>query len=540
MNEHINKIVSPLKEFWAKQDKKRRIILISSIAAIVLIAIVIVAMLNTKQYVVLFDNLSTEESREAFTALGENAVKCKQEGTTLMVEKNAEPSVRMQMATAGYPKDIPNNDYLNANKNFMSTESDKRIAGKQQLEIRMKAAIETIDNVNKAIVTIVTTEDNGAVWQEDNSPATASVMLTLANGTKLDPKQVSGIKNIVATSVMGLEAKNVSIADQSGNVLQDASEMNYMDINNFKLAIQEKFENNMKKQISDFLSPVYGAQNFALKVTSDMDLDKKVQEIIKYTPSTDDGKGIVSESDKKEEAIKPEDGAGGVPGEESNADLPNYVGITTDGKNIYYKNYENMKYLVNKATEQITGEAAKMANLTVTVAINRKARVLNQQALAGLQQTVANAAAISPAKVAISNEEFVGIDVSEIEKKPILSDTMLIFLMTLGTILLIASVIAIIVINRKIKKNRLAAAILAEQQAQERALMFGANNHGGGTGLNTTPLVDMPNMEEDLKNQPESKELALKKEIQDFSVKNPEIVAQLLRTWLRGDDEGEQ
>ncbi|MEG2428966.1 MAG: flagellar basal-body MS-ring/collar protein FliF, partial [Oscillospiraceae bacterium] len=531
MNEHINKIVSPLKEFWAKQDKKRRIILISSIAAIVIIAIVVVAMLNTKQYVVLFDNLSTTETREAFAALGEDAAKCKQDGNKLLVEKKSEPSVRMAMATAGYPKDVPNNDYLKDNKDFMSTDSDRRIAAKQNLEIRIKDTIETIDGVEQAIVTLVTTEDNNVVWQTDTSPATASVMLTLKSGVKLDPKQVSGIKTLVATGVRGILVKNVSISDQTGNVLQDASETNYVDINNFKLAIQQKFESDMKKEIGEFLSPVYGANNFTLKVTADMDLDEKIQEIIKYTPSTDDGKGVLSEGEKSEEAIKPGDAAGGVPGEQTNADLPNYVGITKDEKNIYYKDYENYKYLVNKATEQITSQAAKMQNLTVTVAINRKARVLNQQSLANLQLTVANAAAISPAKVAISNEEFAGIpDLPEVKKKPLLSNTMIVFLMTLGTTLLLIAIISIFVINHKIKKNRLEAAILAEQQAQERELLFGANNIGAGTGMNTTPLIDMPNMEEDLKNQPESKEQALKKEIQDFSIKNPEIVAQLLRT----------
>ena len=34
----------------------------------------------------------------------------------------------------------------------------------------------------------------------------------------------------------------------------------------------------------------------------------------------------------------------------------------------------------------------------------------------------------------------------------------------------------------------------------------------------------------------ETREEALKREIQDFSRNNPEIVAQLIRTWIRGEE----
>lgn len=36
---------------------------------------------------------------------------------------------------------------------------------------------------------------------------------------------------------------------------------------------------------------------------------------------------------------------------------------------------------------------------------------------------------------------------------------------------------------------------------------------------------------------PETREEALKREIQDFSKHNPEIVAQLIRNWMRGDEQ---
>ena len=37
-------------------------------------------------------------------------------------------------------------------------------------------------------------------------------------------------------------------------------------------------------------------------------------------------------------------------------------------------------------------------------------------------------------------------------------------------------------------------------------------------------------------NSEESREAMLKKEIRDFSKTNPEIVAQLIRTWLKSDE----
>ncbi len=48
---------------------------------------------------------------------------------------------------------------------------------------------------------------------------TASVLVDLTDGTELSSSQVQGIAHLVASSVPSLDASNVTVVDNNGNVL---------------------------------------------------------------------------------------------------------------------------------------------------------------------------------------------------------------------------------------------------------------------------------------------------------------------------------
>ncbi len=524
MNEQVGKYLKPVKTFWGKQSKKKKITFISVLLGILLISVILVLILNTKQYAVLFSGISQEEAVEVTKMLNEQGTEYKAEngGTTILVDKQKEAIVRMQMSNAGHPRTAPNYDFFKSNVDFMTTESEKRTFKIYQLQERLKASIETIQGVKQAIVTISAPEDNGWAWEEDKLEATASVTLTLVSGSTLEPTQVNGIKKLVATSVPGLKAEKIAVVDSTGNELKSSDSMTYVDINNFKLDIENKFQNDVRNNIMRSIAPVYGEENITVTAKSTMSLDKKIKEIISNTPSTEDDKGIITESTVDKGAIKPQE-AGGVPGTETNSDLPNYVGVADDGKTIYYKDYSNYKYAVNKITEQITTDAAQLQDLTVSVLINKKERLLNEEDSESVKRVIANAAGVSPAKVEVYNPEFKNTGTKPLDETPggILENKVFIFSMSAAAMLLLIGLIVVFLINRKLKKRR----------NHEEVLEIGEQ-------MNITiPQEKLPNMTEDLKNVPESKEQVLKKEIKEFSSNNPEIVAQLLRTWLKGDDD---
>jgi len=66
-------------------------------------------------------------------------------------------------------------------------------------------------------------------------PATASIMLKLKPNAQLSKSQVKGIVNLVAHSVQGLQAENITIVDNMGKILNDPSESDEKNVGNTTL-----------------------------------------------------------------------------------------------------------------------------------------------------------------------------------------------------------------------------------------------------------------------------------------------------------------
>lgn len=528
MNELVTKYLTPLKTFWIKLGKKMQIILISVIGGVLVLAIALTLLLGQKKYVALYTNITTDQSTEVLAALAAIGAECKVEdgGKTILVDEKVEPKVRMQMASTGFPKVVPNYDFFLNNIDFMTTESEKRSIELFSMEIKMRDSIKSIEGIEDAIVTIARPpEEKGYAWESDTYKPTASAQVFLLPGVKLTGEQVSGIKNVVASGNIGLSVGDVVVTDGSGNILKGSEDTQYVDINNFKLDIEHQISTEKRNQILSTIGPTFGTSNIDVGVNVVYNLDKKIKELITHTPSTEDGNGIVNESEIDKEQIKPDGTNGGVVGEENNEEPPEYAGVTLDDGNIYYKDYENYKYAVNKATEQITSEAGFLENVTAGISINQTARNLTNDEKQELIQMVANVAGISAANVTVLNlpfdvPEVLGEGEQEIWQNPI-------FIMSVSgaALLLLIVLVIVFIVNGKIKKKRKALAEAAEAEALANANAI------------VIPVGDSLNMEEDLKNTPESREHALRKEIQDFSVKNPMIVAQLIKTWLRGEND---
>ncbi|MEG1027369.1 MAG: flagellar M-ring protein FliF C-terminal domain-containing protein, partial [Oscillospiraceae bacterium] len=207
-------------------------------------------------------------------------------------------------------------------------------------------------------------------------------------------------------------------------------------------------------------------------------------------------------------------------GAETNADIPNYSGITADENNIYFKDYSNYKYAVNKTTEQITSEAGTLSDLTVTFTVNKSKRVLSEEDKVEFQRAVANAAGVPITKVQILNTEFYS-DTTDIETSVMpMSDSAYVMWVSICSVLLLAVIIGLMIMNDKMKTKQ------AEMDKFEEQIII--------------PVADaVPSMEDEIKKAPESRENALRKEIKEFADNNPLIVAQLIRTWLRGDEDDE-
>ena len=463
-----------------------------------------------------------------------------------MVPKDEENSLRMDLANMGYPKTAPNYDFFTSNTDVMTTDYEKKTIEKYQLNQRLEAVIETLDGVKNANVTISIPEENTYAWSKDTTKPTASVSITLYGENSLNTKQVNGIKQLVSKSVPNLTAENVAVIDtSSGEELGGASDgSSQVDLSQFKRTIEKAYENDVESSVMKVLGPVFGANNVGITAKSVMDVDKKIQEIITYKPSTEGGNtGVIS------------DGAsGGAAGAETNSDITTYPGVTVDGNTIYAKDEKSYKYLVSQVKEQVQGDAASIKDLTISVVINQQ--MMNDTQRTQIANLVAHAAAIDPSKVVVYNAPFAEKPAAETASNGLITPEMtrILIFVGIGAAALLLLIIILLAVTRARKRKMVEAEgeeIPVPEDFYELTPVSGQEPEEEAEEDPEALAREQARKEaeEALRSKKEAlealeksrevrsgKEEVLRGKLKDFAAQNPEIAAQLIRTWLRGDD----
>jgi flagellar M-ring protein FliF len=180
MSEQLKNIWKNVTEFWGKLNKRKKTLIIGGLLVLVIGALIITFILNNKDYVVLFRNMDEAESVEVMKQLQESKIDYKyQTDGTILIPKEQESLLRMQLAQAGHPRTGINYDIFTENIDFMTTDYEKRQYEIFQLQERLQSSIETIDGVKEAIVTINLPQDKSFAWETDKKESSASVKINL-------------------------------------------------------------------------------------------------------------------------------------------------------------------------------------------------------------------------------------------------------------------------------------------------------------------------------------------------------------------------
>ncbi|QSX07202.1 flagellar M-ring protein FliF [Sedimentibacter sp. zth1] len=286
MEEQLKNSGKNIIEFVKKLSKKVKIIIISATSVLIIGAIILTIIMNKTNYVVLFSDLEDEEVTEVMAKLKDKNVEYKYEksGQILIPEKN-ESLVRMQLSEEGYPHSGLNYDIFTKNIDFMTTDYEKRKYDLYQLQERISASIETIKGVKEAIVNIAIPENDNYAWDTNKDESSANVKINMFSGYALTKSQVSGIQNLIKTSIVGLKTENISITDTDGNDLTTSNELMQTDTLKLKLEIEREIQNEVESNIAKLLTKGYGKDNVEVSAKCNINLDKKISENLQYIPN---------------------------------------------------------------------------------------------------------------------------------------------------------------------------------------------------------------------------------------------------------------
>jgi flagellar M-ring protein FliF len=201
-------------------------------------------------------------------------------------------------------------------------------------------------------------------------PVTASVMIELRQNMILTPKQIIGIKNLVASAVSRLKPENVKIINQYGDLLGENDELTANnELLKAELIYKKRYEKALETKIKDILAPIVGGYNKVVaKVDVDFDFSKVKSKAEIFSPDNVVRSEQITE--EKREGYSPKQ-IGGVPGAVSN--IGPVQGLKSQAlKNKYSKSTTTTNYEISKTIKDTTENFVKIKRITAAVVVDGK------------------------------------------------------------------------------------------------------------------------------------------------------------------------
>ncbi len=531
MKEKFQQYKEQFKAVVSKMNSKTKKIIIAGMAGLVIFAIVLAVLLNRrpKDYEVLFSGLSAEGTQQVIGKLQESEIDYQYNNNgDILVPSSVIDQTRAELALEGYPKDGLGYSIYLENTGLMTTDSDKARYELYDLQNRMAATIMLIDGVRDATVSIALGEDSKYVLSDtDTQDTTASVVVTMEDGGSPTTQQVKAMQRLVSFGVAGLEEENVAVVDSNGNDLTNTEEEEQLTSQDSE-EVAQLVESQISSRVMNVLAPFYGEENIRISSKAQINMQTLVRESITYTTpdkiDEEDKEGLISHTSGGVEISGSKDAvASGVAGSETNSDIPEYdTGDDEEGVEGYGNRYWDTDYLINQIKEQGQVTPGALEDLTISVAINGDS--YGTLTANDIRALVGNAAGIREAdwnsKISVVSAPFYQ-PISEPEEEeegfsPTAWFTSPIFFIVLAVvlILLVVALVLFILGSKRKKKKRL---------AEEEAAALAAAQLENDSAFNQE-LIDFQN----------DRGMELKQNLREFTEENPEISAQLLRTWLNG------
>ena len=539
-----------LKEMWqnlSQKSKKLLAIIASSTLLVIVVAIFLIARGHKTEYQTLFTSLSQSEAQQVVSLLQEQNVPYLYDGKSgsLKVPAQSVDTLRAQLLSKGYPKSgFTYNMYI-GNSGLMTTESDKKQYTLYDLQDRLGATVRLFEGVRDAKVTIAEgTEQNYALESDEPIEASASVVVTMEEGKSLGEKNAEAIKNLVARSVKGMNFTKVSVFDAGTmeEVGKDADEEgggSATSITNLTATV----ENNIATNIKRVLAKIYGMENLAVSVKGTLNMAKLIQENTQYSVpekmEANDKTGLLhNEEVAGENAGSSGENAAGVAGADANADTPRYT--TQNGNNSANDGYANSsatrEWLYNVLKEQKEISPGVLEDATVAVVINTDDTSIPERDLINL---VADASGISREeagdKITIlrslnkTNVQKKEEEKTDTEKQTVLSRFPLWALIGAAVSAFLLLLILILLILRAKKRKKLKM-LMEEEKANQEALSVKPSDE-------IAPIDDTPDEYELNAEGRMIHGMKLKKSIGEFADQNPQVVAKLIQSWMREEEQ---
>ena len=374
-----NRLSTLLNKYSASQKRNMAV----TVGFLIVAVVITVWAMSRPHYVTVMAGLDNKSLGQVQNELQTLGIPNEISGSSVLVPAAQANTARAQLAVAG----IPQSGYIGysqlANSPIGQTDAQFNLQVLNALQENLNQTIDTMNGIESAEVYIVEPQQALFVTQPTTG-AKASVYVQVAPGAQLTPAQVSGIQNLVAHSVTGMQPSDVAVVNQDGVTLSGSDAIGAMSGTSNEIAMRQNLESSLQQAIANELNQIVGYGNAVVAVNENVTFNQVSTNSTRYTPASGQQTGLIA-SQQKATSTSSSPSAGGTSGvvgaASSNPGLPTYTGTTnTTGNSTSSTSNTITNYDNGKVTQTIVSDPMQINGIDVSVLLNSKVNALKSAA----------------------------------------------------------------------------------------------------------------------------------------------------------------
>ncbi|QLE87550.1 flagellar M-ring protein FliF [Shewanella sp. Scap07] len=363
-------LLSSAKAKWQRFNRGDRQVLVLAVLACVVACVIVLLLWTASQgYRPLYghqDKVDTAQVIEVLEAEGIN-YQIETNSGLILVQEDKLSKARMLLAAKGVKAQLPSGMESLDNSGIGTSQFMEQAKYRHSLEGELSRTIMALKSVRTARVHLAIPKRTLFIRAQPELPS-ASVMLDLYAGAKVQANQIEAIANLVSGSVTGMTPERVQIVDQEGNHLSAGVAMN-QDITQARdrqLKYTQELEQSLINRASSMLAPVLGQENFQVQIAAQVNFNQVEETREAIDPDT------VVRQENSSTAETNSELALGIPGALANQP----PGNDADENNNASRNLnqqQSRQFEVGRSVRHTRFQQMQLETLSVSVLLNNQA-----------------------------------------------------------------------------------------------------------------------------------------------------------------------
>ncbi|MEM9864617.1 MAG: flagellar basal-body MS-ring/collar protein FliF [Myxococcota bacterium] len=310
----------------------------------------------------LYSGLSDDDRVRIVERLGRQGIPFEIEDGAVLVPDERVHDVRLMLAGEGLPRGGASGFELFDEQRFGESEFTEQVQYHRALEGELSRTISHLAGVENARVHLVLPERS--LFVERDGQASASVVMHLAAGWRVNAQQAAGIVHLVASSVRGLNAEDVTLVDGEGRAIEQADQDGSI---GDALAYRQRLERDRERSLQALLDETLGAGVARVEVSAEINLRREERTEERYLPDEVAPRSFQIEEERDADGAG---GAAGIPGAASN--LPGGAGNEAQAQNPanLRRRSETRNFEVSKTVRHAVEPVGTLARQSIAVVVD--------------------------------------------------------------------------------------------------------------------------------------------------------------------------